>query len=167
MKLEFDLENSTLSEYFNEDTEGHITFSDVFKEAVLKEFCIKASYDSDIRGFIKSEIKDGLYLKICEYKNEAAIKAIVDDVMREELSAQRTGSLIFTDHYVKAVKTAIEKNLGVVKNEIDSYIRRTVSAEVEKYIETLYAENKLRKYLDFQKLAADVIEIVEETNDRT
>lgn len=161
MKLEFDLENSTLSEYFNEDTEGHITFSEVFKEAVLKEFCIKASYDSDIRGFIKSEIKDGLHLKICEYKNEAAIKAIVDDVMREELSARRTGSLIFTDHYVANVKKAIEKNLGFVKNEIDSYIRRTVAEEVEKYIETLYAENKLKKYLDFKKLAADVLKIVE------
>ena len=109
MKLEIDLKNSSLSEYLDEDDYGNVTFTDVFKEKIVKEVFTEAKFDTDIRDYIKAEIKDGLWKQIVSYKQEAAIKGVVDDVIREELSARRSGSLIFTDAYVAEVKEAVRK----------------------------------------------------------
>lgn len=161
MKIEVNLENSSMSEFFSEDECGCVTFTDAFKEAVLKAFVQKINYDSLIRTFIKDAIKEGLWQLVCQYKNESAIKAIVDEVIRDELRTQRTGSLIFTNNYVEQVKKATESSLSVCKRDIDVCIKTTVANEVEKYIKVLYDGNKLREFIDFNKLSSYVIRTME------
>ena len=161
MKIEVNLENSSLSEFFSEDECAGVTFTDAFKEAVLQAFVQKINYDSLIRSFIKDAIKEGLWSLVCQYKNESAIKAIVDEVIRDELRTQRTGTLIFTNNYVEEVKKATEKSLSVYKRDIDICIKTTVADEVKKYIEALYDGNKLREFIDFDKLSAYVIRTME------
>jgi peptide subunit release factor 1 (eRF1) len=67
MKFEIDLENSPLSEYFTEEEDG-ITFTEVFKEEVVKEFLRKMSWNSEFREFVRNELRDGLHPKIVEWK---------------------------------------------------------------------------------------------------
>ncbi len=157
MKFEIDLKKSSLSEYLNEDEYGTVTFTEAFKEMIVKEFLTKAKYDADIRDYIKAEIKEGLWKRIVEYKQEAAIKGIVDDVIREELSTRRTGSLIFTDAYITDVKTAVKKYLSSYKTELDTAVRCLVECETKDYLNTLYQGSEMRKFIDFEKMSMYIV----------
>lgn len=157
MKLEIDLENSTLSEYLNEDDYGNVTFTDAFKEMIVREVFTEAKFDTDIRDYIKSEIKDGLWKQIVSYKQEAAIKGVVDDVIREELSTRRSGSLIFTDAYVAEVKEAVRKYLSSYKKELEEAVRCLVECETRDCLNTLYQGSKLREFVDFEKMSNYVV----------
>lgn len=161
MKFEIDLTNSTLSEYLDEDDYGNVTFTDVFKEMIVREVFAKAKFDDDIRNYIKAEIKDGLWKQIVSYKQEAAIKGIIDDVIREELSARKSGSLIFTDAYISDVKEAVKKYLSPYKREIDEAVRCIVELETRDCLSTLYQGSKMREFIDFEKLSRYVVSTME------
>lgn len=161
MKFEIDIENSSLSEYFNEEN-GDITFTDAFKEEVIKAFLNKLRFDGEIRDFIRGEIKDGLYLKVTEYKQDCAIKVIVEDVIREELKPQRSGSFFYLKEYEQNVKEATKKVLANYVREIKSLIEMTMRSEVENVLETLYKGNKMREFLNMDKLSAYVVKTMNE-----
>lgn len=158
MKLEIDLKNSTLSEYLDEDNYGNVTFTEAFKEMIVREVFTKAKFDTDIRDYIKAEIKDGLWKQIVSYKQEAAIKGIVDDVIREELSTRRSGSLIFTDAYVAEVKETVKKNLSSYKKELDEAVRCLVECETRNCLNTLYQGSKMREFIDLEKLSRYIVQ---------
>lgn len=157
MKLEIDLENSTLSEYLDEDDYGKVTFTEAFKEMIVREVFTKAKFDTDIRAYIKEQIKDGLWKQIYSYKQEAAIKGIVDEVIREELSARRTGSLIFTDAYVSSVKESVKKYLSSYNQEIDKAVRCLVECETRNCLNTLYQGSKMREFIDLEKMSRYIV----------
>lgn len=161
MKFEVDIENSTLSEYFNEE-DGDITFTDAFKEEVIKAFLNKLRFDGEIRDFIRGEIKDGLHIKVTEYKRDCAIKVIVEDVIREELKPQRSGSFFYLKEYEQNVKEATKKVLANYVREIKSLIEITMRSEVENVLETLYKGNKMREFLNMDKLSAYVVKTMNE-----
>ena len=157
MKLEIDLEHSTLSEYLAEDDYGNVTFTEAFKEMIVREVFTEAKFDTDIRDYIKTEIKDGLWKQIVSYKQEAAIKGIVDDVIREELSVRRSGSLIFTDAYIAEVKEAVRKYLPSYKKELEEAVRCLVECETKSCLDTLYQGSKLREFIDLEKISGYIV----------
>ena len=157
MKFEIDLENSTLSEYLNEDGYGNLTFTEAFKEMIVKEVFTKAKFDTDIRDYIKAEIKDGLWKQIVLYKQEATIRSIVDDVIREELSTRRSGSLIFTDAYIADVKEAVKKYLSSYKKDLDDAVICLVERETRDCLNTLYQGSKMREFIDLEKMSRYVV----------
>ena len=152
MKFEIDIENSTLSEYFYEE-DGDMTVSDVFKEAVLKSFVNKIRFDDLIRKHIKDEISVGLHSKIIEYKNDIAIKVIVEDVIREELSPLRTGSFFYLEEYRKKVKDETIKLLGKYTVEINRLIENSVREQIKKEIEDVCKDNHFIDFIDKEKLS--------------
>ena len=161
MKFEIDIENSSLSEYFNEDN-GDITFTDVFKEDVMREFLRKMQWDSEIRDFVKREIKAGLYPKILEWKQDTAIKVIVEEAIKEELSPIRSGSYFYTEQYKQSVKEATKKILASYVYEIKNLIESTIRSEVDKVMDGLYEGHKMREFLNMDKLTAYVIQTMRE-----
>ena len=161
MKLEIDLENSTLSEFLNEDEYGNITFTDAFKQMIVSEVFTKARFDDDIRKFIKDNIKDGLWKQIVEYKQEAAIKGIVDDVIREELKANRSGSLIFTDAYISDVKSAVKKHFDSYKSSLERAVREMVEIEVKDCLNEIYDGCKIKEFFDMEKMASYIVKNME------
>ena len=161
MKFEIDIENSSLSEYFNEDN-GDITFTDVFKEDVMREFLRKMQWNSEIRDFVKREIKDGLYPKILEWKQDTAIKVVVEEAIKEELSPIRSGSYFYTEQYKQSVKEATKKILASYVYEIKNLIESTIRSEVDKVMDGLYEGHKMREFLNMDKLTAYVIQTMRE-----
>jgi hypothetical protein len=161
MKFEIDIENSSLSEYFTEENDG-IVFTDIFKEEVVREFLRKMSWDSEFRTFVRNEIKEGLYPKIREWKQDTAIKLIVEEVIKEELSPLRSGSYFYMKEYEQTVKTATKKVLAGYVSEIKSLIETTIRSEVDKVMESLYQDHKMREFLNMDKLTAYVIKTMRE-----
>lgn len=161
MKFEIDLENSSLSEYFNEDN-GDITFTDVFKEEVIREFVRKMQWDSEIRNFVKDEIKVGLGLKVQEWKQDTAIKVVVEEQIKQDLSPMRSGSYFYAQEYKDKVKKATEQTLAQYIREINALIETTIRIEVKKVMENLYKGNKMRDFLDMDRLTAYVIKTMNE-----
>lgn len=161
MKFEIDIENSSLSEYFSEENDG-IVFTDIFKEEVVREFLRKMSWDSEFRDFVRKEIKDGLYPKIVEWKQDTAIKVIVEEVIKEELSPLRSGSYFYMKEYEQNVKNATKKVLAGYVSEIKSLIETTIRSEVDKVMESLYEGHKMREFLNMDKLTAYVIKTMDE-----
>lgn len=157
MKLEIDLENSSLSEYLNEDDYGNVTFTEAFKEMIVTAVFTQIKFDSDIREYIKAEIKDGLWKQIVSYKQEAAIKGIVDDVIREELSTRRSGSLIFTDSYVEEVKKAVKKRMSTYEKDLQDAVNCFVELEIKKCLDEMYQGSKMRKFIDFENMSRYIV----------
>lgn len=157
MKLEIDLDNSTLSEYLNEDDYGNVTFTEAFKEMIVNAVFTKIKFDSEIREYIKTEIKDGLWLQIVSYKQEAAIKGVVDDVIRNELSTKRSGSFIFTDSYVAEVKKAVKKCLSTYEEDLREAVESLVGSEIRRCLDEMYQGSKMRKFIDIEKMSEYII----------
>lgn len=157
MKLEIDLENSSLSEYLSEDDCGNVTFTEAFKEMIVSEVFTKIKFDTDIREYIKTEIKDGLWKQVTSYKQEAAIKGIVDDVIREELHTRRSGSLIFTDSYVAEVKSAVKKCLSKYEEDLKGAVKCFVELEIKECLNEMYKCSNMRKFIDFEKMSEYIV----------
>ena len=168
MKLEIDIENSSLSEYFNEEN-GDITFTDAFKEEVIREFVRKMQWDSEIRKFVKDEIKDGLGCKIREWKQDTAIKVVLEEQIKQDLSPLRSGSYFYAQEYKDKVKKATEQALAQYVREINALIETTIRFEVEKVMRNLCKGNKMCEFLDMDKLTGYVIKTMKEVteNDKT
>lgn len=161
MKFEIDLENSSLSEYFNEDN-GDVTFTDAFKEKVISAFVRKMQWDSEIKNFVKDEIKEGLGRKIQEWKQDTAIKVVVEEQIKQDLSPLRSGSYFYAEEYKNNVKKATETALAQYVRKINALIETTIRNEVKKVMETLYKGHKMREFLDIDKLTAYVIQTMRE-----
>lgn len=161
MKFEVDIENSTLSEYFNE-SDGDLTFTDAFKEEVVRTFLNRIRFDDEIRNYIKSEIKDGLHLKVVSYKQDGAIKAIVEEVIKEELSPSRSGSYFYMQEYKSKVEKETKDALKQYEREINYLIATTIRNEIKTVMESLYKGNKMREFLDMDKLTDYVYNIMRE-----
>ena len=159
MKFEIDIENSTLSEYFTEENDG-IVFTDIFKEEVVREFLHKMSWDSEFRDFVRKEIKDGLYPKIVEWKQDTAIKVIVEEVIKEELKPMRSGSYFYMEEYKTKVKEATKKVLIEYVKEINTLIEDTIRKEVKNILDTLYEDNPLRQFIDMSKVTVYVMNLL-------
>ena len=157
MKFEIDIENSSLSEYFTEENDG-IVFTDIFKEEVVREFLHKMSWDSEFKNFVSKEIKDGLHPKIVEWKQDTAIKVVVEEVIKEELKPVRSGSYFYMEEYKNKVKEVTKKVLTGYVSEINSLIETTIRNEVDKVMESLYQGHKMREFLNMDKLTAYVMQ---------
>ena len=148
-----------MSEYFNE-SDGDITFTDAFKEEVVRTFLNRVRFDDEIRAYIKSEIKDGLHLKVIGYKQDGAIKAVVEEVIKEELSPSRSGSYLYLQEYRSKVAKETKKALEQYEKDINHLISTTIRDEVEKVMEILYKGHKMREFLDMKKLTDYVYEVM-------
>lgn len=157
MKFEIDIENSSLSEYFTEENDG-IVFTDIFKEEVVREFLHKMYWDSEFKNFVSKEIKDGLHPKIVEWKQDTAIKVVVEEVIKEELKPLRSGSYFYMEEYKNKVKEVTKKVLAGYVSEINSLIETTIRNEVDKVMESLYQGHKMREFLNMDKLTAYVMQ---------
>lgn len=164
MKFEVDIENSTLSEYFNE-SDGDITFTDAFKAEVVRTFLERVRFDDEIRSYIKSEIKDGLHLKVVGYKQDGAIKAVVEEVIKEELSPSRSGSYFYMQEYKSKVAKETKNALEQYKREINCLIATTIRDEIKTVMENLYKGHKMREFLDMDKLTAYVYDTMQKAKE--
>lgn len=169
MKFEIDIENTSLSEYFGEDEDGNLTVSDVFKQEIASNVGLRLSYNDEIRSFVRKSIEISLYQFVANYKDEAAIKAVLEDLMRKELSSGFSSSVIrpaYKELITKEVQERLSKEIG----NMEGAIKVAISNEVKKIISSMYAGNKLAQFIDTDKLANYVIstmsgEEVNTTND--
>ena len=159
MKFEIDIENSSLSEYFTEENDG-IVFTDIFKEEVVREFLHKMSWNSEFRDFVRKEIKEGLYPQIREWKQDTALKLIVEEVIKEELKPMRSGSYFYMEEYKTKVKEATKKVLAEYVREINILIEGTIREEVKNILDTLYEDNPLRQFIDMSKVTVYVMNLL-------
>lgn len=159
MKFEIDLENSSLSEYFTEEEDG-ITFTEVFKEEVVREFLHKMSWNSDFRDFVRSEIRNGLHPKIVEWKQDAAIKAVVEDTVKEELKPMRSGNYFYAEEYKTKVQAAVKKVMIEYVVEINALIEKTVRNEVKNILDDIYKDNPMRDFIDMPKVTNYVMNLL-------
>ena len=159
MKFEIDLENSPLSEYFTEEEDG-ITFTEVFKEEVVKEFLNKMSWNSEFREFVRSEIRSGLHPKIVEWKQDAAIKAVVEETVKEELKPMRSGNYFYAEEYKTKVQAAVKKVMIEYVVEINALIERTIREGVKNILDDIYHDNPMRAFIDMPKVTMYVMELL-------
>ena len=146
-----------LSDYENPQVP---TLKEVFKQEILEKFIEKVNWDRDIRQYIKRQIEDGLWSKIKNYKNKAAIEVIVKDIIKEEM--KQTGSFIFLDIYAKDVHKEVEKYLESYKKEIKTAVETSMRSIIKSQIDDLYKADTLMEFIDKEKLSAFLLEKIKE-----
>lgn len=155
MKITIDLNDESFSDYF-EEHDGTFDFTSMAIDAIIRTFAEKCRWDNEIRDYIKSNIREGLWKKIYEYKQNDAVKAIANEIIRDEMHHLCSGSIIVTDHDKQKVTEQVKKELKLFNAPVDERIRETVRKEVANIINGMYDGNKMREFIDLPKLSAYV-----------
>lgn len=155
MKFEIDIENTSLSEYFSEDEEGNLTVSDVFKDEIVSHVAMRISWDDELRSYVRKSLDRNLSTFVQSYKDEAAIKAVLEDLMAKELK-NGFGSIV-RPAYKDIITNEVRERLAKEMHDIHGAIRMAIANEVKQVINTMYQGNKLAQFIDTEKLANYVI----------
>ena len=155
MKFEIDIENTSLSEYFSEDEEGNLTVSDVFKDEIVSQVALRISWDDELRSYVRKSLDRNLSTFVSSYKDEAAIKVVLEDLMAKELK-NGFGSIV-RPAYKDIITNEVREKLAKEMHDIHGAIRAAIANEVKQIINTMYAGNKLAQFIDTEKLANYVI----------
>ena len=159
MKFEIDIENSSLSDYISEE-DGEVTFTDAFKEAILSDVAYRFQWDVELRKAVKDGMMDHLYTFLAGYKDEAAIKVLTEDVIRKELGSNPLGSIL-RPAYKQMIEDEVKSRLAIEMKDLKQTLLTAVRNEVRGVVENLIDNIPMRQFIDTEKLAAYVQDIVE------
>lgn len=131
---------------------------DVFKGEILEKFLQRLNADYAVKQYIKDNIDNGLSLKISKYRDDVAIKAIVEEIITQRI--KDCGSFIFIDRYKSQVEDTVKKYLAVYERKVDVAISNSVRIVMEEIIDSLYKTSAIREFLDTEKLARYIEETI-------
>ena len=140
-----------------------ISLKDIFKGEILNKFVEKVNYDGQIRNYIKEKINEGLWKKIHEFKDEAAIEVITKQCIEEKL--RQTGSFIFLDSYADRVESVVENCLKTYPDKIKKAVETSVKCNIESCLDELYKGSKMREFIDVEKLTAHIHTVLFKVNE--
>ena len=130
------------------------TLKDVFKGEILDKFVEKINYDEQIRKYIKEQINEGLWKKVYDFKDDAAIEVITKQCIEEKL--KQTGSFIFLNDYAAKVEGVVENYLKKYPNKIEKAVEASVRYNIERCLDELYKGSRMREFIDIEKLSAHI-----------
>lgn len=137
-----------------------VTLKDIFKGEILDKFVEKINYDEQIRRYIKEQINEGLWKKIRDFKDDAAIEVIVKQCIEEKLKS--TGSFIFLESYADKVEGIVEEYLKDYPDKIANAVRYSISVYIERCLKELYTPSRMSEFIDFEKLTAHIHKLISE-----
>ena len=144
---------------YNPETE-QVTLKDIFKGEILNKFVEKIDYDYQIRTYIKEQINEGLWKKIYNFKDDAAIEVITKQCIEEKL--KQTGSFVFLNDYAAKVEGVVENYFKKYPDKIEKAVQLSVRYQIEKCLDELYKGSKMRDFLDTGKLTAYIHKVLSE-----
>lgn len=160
MQIEINFNEIDLNDWIEFDGEDANApkLKDVFKDEILHKFIEKLNADVEVRKYVRTNIDNGLAGKIAGYKDDVAIKAIVEQIIIQRL--RDSGSFIFLDSYRVKVEDAVRKYLADYERKVDTAISKSVRLVMEEIIDSLYKTSAIREFLDTEKLARYIEETI-------
>lgn len=131
---------------------------DVFKDEILHKFVEKLNADYEVRKYVSENIDRSLAIKISAYKDDVAIKAIVEKIVAQRI--KDTGSLIFLDKYVSRVEEEVNKYLASYERKMNEAVSSAVRRATEDIIDSLYKGSAISEFIDTEKLANYVLKTI-------
>ena len=155
MQIVINFSDIDLADWVEYDPETEqVTLRDIFKGEILNKFVEKVNYDEQIRRYIKEQINEGLWNKIYDFKDDAAIEVIAKQCIEEKL--KQTGSFIFLNDYAAKVERVVENYLKKYPDTIKGAVETTVKCNIESCLDELYKGSKMREFIDIKKLTAHI-----------
>ena len=161
MKIEINITDDTLSDYLIEVGE-ELTFTDVFKDEIKNTILNRINWSDAIQKLIREELHSELCNKIQIYKNEEAIRAFTEEIIRKEMAPQVSGSFYFSPTYKHDVETAVKKEMQKYRWDVDEATRIAFNQELKSIIDDIVENTPFREFLDVPKLTAYVRNVMKE-----
>jgi hypothetical protein len=133
---------------------------DVFKGEILTKFVEKINSDYEVRQYIRENIDKGLAGKIAAYKDDVAIKAIVEQIVERRI--RDTGSFIFLDQYLSRVEKEVNKYLVAYERKMGEAVSSAVYDATREIIDRVYANSPMKEFIDVRKLTDYVLKTIPE-----
>ena len=143
---------------FDDEYSSAPVLKDVFKGEILYKFVEKLNADYEVKRYVKENIDKGLANKIYAYKDDVAIKAIVEQIVEKRL--RDTGSFIFIDQYKSRVEKEVNKYLEVYEREMNNAVYSAVHRATKDIIDRLYKGTVIREFIDIEKLSSYVLKTI-------
>lgn len=143
---------------FGDEYSSAPALKNVFKDEILNKFVEKLSADYEVHQYVRENIDKGLASKIHAYKNDVAIKAIVEKIVEQRI--RDTGSFIFIDQYVSRVEKEVDKYLASYERKMNEAVSSAVSRATEEIIDKIYAGSAIKEFIDTRKLANYVLRAI-------
>lgn len=154
MQIVINFSDIDLNDWVDDYNSELPTLKDVFKTEILNKFVEKINYDEQIRKYIKEQINEGLWKKIYDFKDDAAIEVIAKQCVEEKLRS--TGSFVFLDSYANRVETVVENYLKKYPDKIEKAVETSVRCQIEQCLDELYKGSKMREFIDIERLTAHI-----------
>lgn len=143
---------------FDDENSSAPALKDVFKDEILFKFVEKLNADYEVKRYVRENIDKGLSSKIHAYRDDVAIRAIVEKIVEQRI--RDTGSFIFIDQYVKRVEKEVDKYLATYEREMNNAVYCAVHRATKDIIDSLYKGSVIREFIDIEKLASYVLKTI-------
>lgn len=162
MQIVINFSDIDLNDWIDFEDEGQDTpeLRDVFKGEILDSFVKKLNADWEVRRYVMENIDKGLAAKIAPYRDDVAIRAIVEKIIEKRIAD--CGTFFFLDRYVDRVEKEVDKYLDTYKRKMEAAVFSTVRDATESIINGLYANSIMREFIDTEKLSAYVLKLIPE-----
>ena len=160
MQIVINFSDIDLNDWIDFDDEDHAApnLKDVFKGEILDMFVRKLNADWEVSRYVRENIDKGLAAKIAPYRDEVAIRSIVEKIIEKRIAD--SGSFIFLDRYVDRIEKEVDKYLDTYKRKIEAAVESNVRDATEAVINGLYVNSAMREFVDINKLTAYVMRVL-------
>lgn len=160
MQITINFDEIDLNDWIDFDDEWASApkLKEVFKGEILYKFVEKLNADYEVKQYVRENIDMGLANKIYAYKDDVAIKAIVEKIVEQRI--RDTGSFIFIDQYVSRVEKEVNKYLASYERKMNEAVSAAVRRATEDIIDKLYNGSALSEFIDTTKLASYVLQAI-------
>lgn len=162
MQIVINFSDIDLNDWIDFEDEGQYTpeLRDVFKGEILDSFVKKLNADWEVSRYVRENIDKGLAAKIAPYRDDVAIRAIVEKIIEKRIAD--CGTFFFLDRYVDRVEKEVDKYLDTYKRKMEAAVFSAVRDATEAIINGLYANSAMREFIDTEKLSAYVLKLIPE-----
>ena len=153
MKLTIDLSEIDLAEYFD-NCDGTLKINEVLKQEIVTETAHQIRINNAIESYVKAQIGSELTDAIIKYKDQAVIKALIEDVVSKRISQS---NLFFLGEETK------RKTEKMIEETMERFVKDCAENTLIKAKETIEEASKkvlentvLSQYIDYKRLTEDV-----------
>jgi hypothetical protein len=143
---------------FDDEYSSAPALKDVFKGEILYKFVEKLNVDYEVKQYVRENIDKGLSTKIHAYRDDVAIKAIVEKIVEQRI--RDTGSFIFIDQYVSRVEKEVNKYLEMYERRMNEAVSNAVRRATTEIIDRIYAGSAIGEFIDTIKLTDYVLRAI-------
>lgn len=161
MQIVINFNDIDLNDWIDFDEESSApALKEVFKGEILYKFVEKLNADYAVKQYVRENIDKGLANKIHAYKDDVAIKAIVEKIVEQRI--RDTGSFIFIDQYVNRVEKEVNKYLDIYERKMNNAVLSAVHRATEDIVNRLYVGSAMKEFIDIKKLSDYVLKTIPE-----